>query len=155
MEITQVWIFQLCTYPSLNTQSCIKGLLGVRDFCFWVVWAARSVKVSFFQKILCCLSDRHILQTFYCPYVLKKCSGAVKCLQNMAIRQVSYYLLKKTYLYYHQGYAKTYIIFNQSDYNESYATTRFQKLLASCHIYVDDIDLLIWQLIDPRNILEN
>ena len=57
------------------------------------------VKVSFFQKILCCLSDRHILQTFYCPYVLKKCSGAVKCLQNMAIRQVSYYLLKKTYLY--------------------------------------------------------
>ena len=23
--------------PSLNTQSCIKGLLGVRDFCFWAV----------------------------------------------------------------------------------------------------------------------
>ena len=22
---------------------CIKGLLGVRDFCFWAVWAARQV----------------------------------------------------------------------------------------------------------------
>ena len=29
--------------PSLNTQSCIKGLLVVRDFCFWAVWAARPV----------------------------------------------------------------------------------------------------------------
>ena len=26
--------------PSLNTQSCIKGLLVVRDFGFWAVWAA-------------------------------------------------------------------------------------------------------------------
>ena len=25
--------------PSLNTQSCIKGLLVVRDFCFWAIWA--------------------------------------------------------------------------------------------------------------------
>ena len=24
----------------LNTQSCIKGLFGVRDFCFWVIWVA-------------------------------------------------------------------------------------------------------------------
>ena len=30
--------------PSLNTQSCIKGLLGVRDFYFWVVWAAWPVQ---------------------------------------------------------------------------------------------------------------
>ena len=29
--------------PSLNTQSCIKGLLEVGDFCFWAVWAARLV----------------------------------------------------------------------------------------------------------------
>ena len=29
--------------PSLNTQSCIKGLLVVRDFYFWAVWAARPV----------------------------------------------------------------------------------------------------------------
>ena len=29
--------------PSLNTQSCIKGLLVVRDFCFWAVWAAWPV----------------------------------------------------------------------------------------------------------------
>ena len=29
--------------PSLNTQSCIKGLLGVRDFCFWAIWAAGPV----------------------------------------------------------------------------------------------------------------
>ena len=27
--------------PSLNTQSCIKGLFV--DFCFWAVWAARPV----------------------------------------------------------------------------------------------------------------
>ena len=31
------------SYPSLNTQSCIKGLLVVRDFCFWAVWAAGPV----------------------------------------------------------------------------------------------------------------
>ena len=39
-------IFDLCLHwvsviltvaPSLNTQSCIRGLLGVRDFCFWAV----------------------------------------------------------------------------------------------------------------------
>ena len=30
--------------PSLNTQSCIKGLLGVRDFYFWAVLAARPVQ---------------------------------------------------------------------------------------------------------------
>ena len=29
--------------PSLNTQSCIKGLLMVRDICFWAVWAAGPV----------------------------------------------------------------------------------------------------------------
>ena len=29
--------------PSLNTQSCIKGLLGVRGICFWAVWAAGPV----------------------------------------------------------------------------------------------------------------
>ena len=31
---------ETCHSPSLNTQSCIKGLLVVWDFCFWVVWAA-------------------------------------------------------------------------------------------------------------------
>ena len=36
-------IWDLCLGPSLNTQSCIKGLLGVRDFCFCAVWAARPV----------------------------------------------------------------------------------------------------------------
>jgi hypothetical protein len=34
---------KLSRTPSLNTQSCIKGLLVVRDFCFWVVWAAGPV----------------------------------------------------------------------------------------------------------------
>jgi hypothetical protein len=29
--------------PSLKTQSCIKGLLVVRDFCFWAVWAAGPI----------------------------------------------------------------------------------------------------------------
>ena len=28
-----------------NTQSCNKGLLVVRSFCFWAVWAARLKKV--------------------------------------------------------------------------------------------------------------
>ena len=28
---------------SLITQSCIKGLLVVRDFCFWAIWAAGPV----------------------------------------------------------------------------------------------------------------
>ena len=36
--------FPVITFvPSLNTQSCIKGLLVVRDFCFWAVWAAGPV----------------------------------------------------------------------------------------------------------------
>ena len=30
-------------FPSLNTQFCIKGLLVVRDFCFWAIWAAGPV----------------------------------------------------------------------------------------------------------------
>ena len=29
--------------PSLNTQSCIKGLLVIWDFCFWAVWAAGPI----------------------------------------------------------------------------------------------------------------
>ena len=29
--------------PNLNTQSCIKGLLVVQDFCFWAIWAAGPV----------------------------------------------------------------------------------------------------------------
>ena len=29
--------------PSVNTQSCIKGILVVRDFCLWVVWAAGPI----------------------------------------------------------------------------------------------------------------
>ena len=33
----------LTTTPRLNTQSCIKGLFLVQDFCFWAVWAARPV----------------------------------------------------------------------------------------------------------------
>ena len=30
-------------YPTLNTQSCIKGLLVVQDFCFRAIWAAGPV----------------------------------------------------------------------------------------------------------------
>ena len=29
--------------PSLNTQSSIKGLLVVRNFCFWAIWAVGPV----------------------------------------------------------------------------------------------------------------
>ena len=32
----------LCSIPGY-TQSCIKGLLVVRDFCFWAVWVAGPV----------------------------------------------------------------------------------------------------------------
>ena len=39
----KVALFKSAPTPSLNTQSCIKGLLGVRDFCFWAVWAAGPV----------------------------------------------------------------------------------------------------------------
>ena len=41
----------LTCIPSLNTQSCIKGLLVVRDFCFRAIWAAKlfnDVKGNFF-----------------------------------------------------------------------------------------------------------
>ena len=32
-----------CSIPSLNTQSCIRGLLVVRDFCFWAVLASGPI----------------------------------------------------------------------------------------------------------------
>ena len=35
--------FNLASNPSLNTKSCIKWLLMVRDFCFWVVWQTSPV----------------------------------------------------------------------------------------------------------------
>jgi hypothetical protein len=38
--------------PSLNTQSCIKGLLVVQYFCFWVVWAAGSVQKKSWENFL-------------------------------------------------------------------------------------------------------
>ena len=31
-----------CYYPSLNTQSCIKGLFVVKNFCFWAVSGGQS-----------------------------------------------------------------------------------------------------------------
>ena len=35
--------FMYTSLPSLNTQSCIKGLFLVRNFGFWAVWAAGPV----------------------------------------------------------------------------------------------------------------
>ena len=47
VEAGRTWItclrYGLGKKPSLNTQSCIEGLLGVRYFCFWAVWAAGPV----------------------------------------------------------------------------------------------------------------
>ena len=37
------WITYLLVNPSLNTQSCIKGLLVAWDLCFLAVWAAGPV----------------------------------------------------------------------------------------------------------------
>ena len=37
---TTIYSLKFIQIPSLNTQSCIKGLLVVRDFCFWALWAA-------------------------------------------------------------------------------------------------------------------
>ena len=34
---------KLVIYPTINTQSCIKRLLVVWDFCFWAIWAAGTV----------------------------------------------------------------------------------------------------------------
>ena len=47
------WLLQtLYTFkPSLNTQSCIKGLLLVRDFCFWAVWAAKLVQKNIVGRL--------------------------------------------------------------------------------------------------------
>ena len=42
---------EIKTIPSLNTQSCIKGLLVVRDFCFWAVWAARPVQKNKLEHV--------------------------------------------------------------------------------------------------------
>ena len=63
--------------PSLNTQSCIKGLFVVWDFCFWAVWAARPVlkkkgcgpiKSNFWGDFLCFQGQ----QIFFDPQNMKK-----------------------------------------------------------------------------------
>ena len=48
------WDAKLPSYPSQNTQSCIKGLLVVQDFCFWAIWAARPVLKIFFDYVIIC-----------------------------------------------------------------------------------------------------
>ena len=40
-----------CSF-SLNTQSCIKRLLVVQDFCLWAVWAAGPVLKKNFEQLL-------------------------------------------------------------------------------------------------------
>ena len=49
--------------PSLNTQSCVKVLLVVQDFCFWAVWAAEPVKSR--GPILCVTSSKKSLHVSY------------------------------------------------------------------------------------------
>ena len=44
--------YLLQNYPSLNTQSCIKELLVVRDFCFLAIWTAGSIHKKFWGPIM-------------------------------------------------------------------------------------------------------
>ena len=39
-------------FPSLNTQSCIKGILVAQDFCFWTVWAVWPVQKKVGGRLL-------------------------------------------------------------------------------------------------------
>ena len=41
LKLLSEWFYNY--NPSLNTQSCNKGLFVARDFCFWKVWAAGPV----------------------------------------------------------------------------------------------------------------
>ena len=68
--------------PSLNTQSRIKGLLVVRDFCFWALWAARPLLKkrvwADYEQLLrvffSCFRGQQILEFFfeYCSVRTKK-----------------------------------------------------------------------------------
>ena len=61
------------SYPSLNTQSCIKGLLVVQDFCFWAVQADGPVlKKKFWadyeqllRAVFSCFQRQKKCQTFF------------------------------------------------------------------------------------------
>ena len=53
-KLSTFWTKRFCNAivwcnPSLNTQSCIKGLLVVRDFGFWAVWTAGPVHKKKFR----------------------------------------------------------------------------------------------------------
>ena len=53
--------------PSLNTQSCIKGLLVEPDFCFWAVWAA-----GLLHKKKLSADYEHLLRAFFHVFGVKK-----------------------------------------------------------------------------------
>ena len=69
-------------WPSLNTQSCIKGLLGVRDFCFWAVWAAGPVQKKrwgadyeqLLRVVFFIFSGAKKILNFFCPRKHEKTS---------------------------------------------------------------------------------
>ena len=46
------WLLYYSSSPSLNTKSCINGVLVVQDFCFWAVRAAGPVHKKSWAPIL-------------------------------------------------------------------------------------------------------
>jgi hypothetical protein len=74
--------------PSLNTQSCIKGLLVVRDFYFWAIWAARPLH----KKKLGADYEQLLRPFFSCFFgVLKKHSVRTKTLHNKLKRKYFFF----------------------------------------------------------------
>ena len=75
--------------PSLNTQSCIKGLLGVRGIYFWSVWAAGPVLKKkgwanykqLFRAVFLCFHEQK-------RYFFKHCSIRTKKLHNNSFLKI-------------------------------------------------------------------
>jgi hypothetical protein len=66
---------------TVGPQSCIKGLLGVRDFCIWAVWAARPV-----QKKRVWSDYEQLLRVVVSCFQAKKCQSFFKNIVGSALK---------------------------------------------------------------------
>ena len=64
-KISNYFAYLFLIMPSLNTQSCIKGLLVVLDFCFWAIWAARPVHKKSWRLIMSNFWGRFFFMFFW------------------------------------------------------------------------------------------
>ena len=89
--------------PSLNTQSCIRGLLVVRDFCFWAVQAARPIQKKrvwadyeqLFRVVFSCFGGQKKFNFFFKYFSNRGIRNRIEKLHKMAFIIFFLFCLKK------------------------------------------------------------